>query len=124
MTKAVFIATAEPYSGKSLVALGLVNMLLGQARKIGYFKPLIDHDPAQQADPHLATISSYFRLALPAADTYAYTRPEALRLFETGAQGELIDTVIRKFKLWEDSCDFTVVEGSDFVGPGRAWLLA
>ncbi len=121
MTKAVFIATTEPYSGKSLVALGLVNMLLGQARKVGYFKPLIDHDPAQQADPHLATIVSYFKLALPAADTYAYTRPEALRLFETGAQGELIDTVIRKFKHWEDSCDFTVVEGSDFVGPGQAF---
>jgi phosphate acetyltransferase len=121
MTKAVFIATAEPYSGKSLVALGLVNMLLGQARRVGYFKPLIDHDPTQQTDPHLATIVSYFKLALPTADTYAYTRAEALRLFETGAQGELIDTVIRKFKHWEESHDFTVVEGSDFVGPGTAF---
>jgi len=121
MTKAVFIATAEPYSGKSLVALGLVNMLLGQARRVGYFKPLIDHDPSQEVDPHLATIISYFKLQLPAADTYAYTRAEALRLLETGAQGELIDTVIRKFKHWEDSCDFTVVEGSDFVGPGTAF---
>jgi phosphate acetyltransferase len=121
MTKAVFIATAEPYSGKSLVALGLVNMLLGQARRVGYFKPLIDHDPTKQVDPHLATIVSYFKLQLPAVDTYAYTRAEALRLLETGAQGELIDTVIRKFKHWEDSCDFTVVEGSDFVGPGTAF---
>jgi phosphate acetyltransferase len=121
MTKAVFIATAEPYSGKSLVALGLVNMLLGQARRVGYFKPLIDHDPTQQVDPHLATIISYFKLQLPAVDTYAYTRAEALRLLETGAQGELIDTVIRKFKHWEESCDFTVVEGSDFVGPGTAF---
>ena len=42
MAKAVFIATAEPYSGKSLVAL----WLLGQTRKVGYLKPLIDHDPA------------------------------------------------------------------------------
>ncbi|RZK90145.1 MAG: hypothetical protein EOO62_35485, partial [Hymenobacter sp.] len=47
MTKAVFIAAAEPYSGKSLVTLGLVNMLLGQTRQVGYFKPLIDYDPAQ-----------------------------------------------------------------------------
>ncbi|RZK60785.1 MAG: phosphate acetyltransferase, partial [Hymenobacter sp.] len=118
MTKAVFIATAEPYSGKSLVTLGLVNMLLGQARRVGYFKPLIDHDPAAQADPHLAAISSYFKLPLPAAEAYAYTRAEALRLLETGAQGELIDTVIRKFKKWEEAYDFTVVEGSDFLGQG------
>jgi len=121
MTKAVFIATAEPYSGKSLVLLGLVNMLLGQARRVGYFKPIIDHDPAQQPDPHLATISSHFKLPLAPADTYAYTRPEALRLLETGAQGELIDTVIRKFKHCEETYDFTVVEGSDFVGAGIAF---
>jgi phosphate acetyltransferase len=120
MTKAVFIATAEPYSGKSLVLLGLVNMLLGQARKVGYFKPIIDHDPATETDSRLATITSYFKLALPPADTYAYTRPEALRLLETGALGELIDTVIRKFKHCEDTYDFTVVEGSDFVGTGTA----
>jgi phosphate acetyltransferase len=121
MTKAVFIATAEPYSGKSLVSLGLVNMLLGQARRVGYFKPIIDHDPAQQPDPHLATIIGHFKLPLALADTYAYTRPEALRLLETGAQGELIDTVIRKFKHCEETYDFTVMEGSDFVGAGIAF---
>ena len=54
MTKAVFIATAEPYSGKSLVLLGLVNMLLGQARRVGYFKPLIAQDPATETDSRLA----------------------------------------------------------------------
>ena len=121
MTKAVFIAAAEPYSGKSLITLGLVNMLLGQTRQVGYFKPLIDYDPAQQPDPHLATLTSYFKLPLPVAATYAYTRAEALSLLENGAQGELIDNVIRKFKHWEDTCDFTVVEGSDFVGPGTAF---
>ncbi|RYE91444.1 MAG: phosphate acetyltransferase, partial [Cytophagaceae bacterium] len=118
MTKAVFIATAEPYSGKSLVVLGLVNMLLGQARRVGYFKPLIEHDPAAQPDPHLAAITSYFKLPLTPAAAYAYTRAEALHLLETGAQGELIDNVIRKFKQVEEAYDFTVVEGSDFSGPG------
>ena len=121
MTKAVFIAAAEPYSGKSLVLLGLVNMLLGQARRVGYFKPLVDYNPTQEPNPHLTTISSHFKLPLPPADTYAYTRAEALHLLETGAQGELIDTVIRKFKYWEDNYDFTVVEGSDFLGAGTAF---
>ena len=121
MTKAVFIAAAEPNSGKSLVALGLVNMLLGQARRVGYFKPIIDYDPAQGPDPHVDTVVKHFKLPLPYADTYAYTRPEALRLIEAGAQGELIDAVICKFKHWEDHYDFTVVEGSDFLGPGTAF---
>ena len=121
MTKAVFIAAAEPNSGKSLVALGLVNMLLGQARRVGYFKPIIDYDPVQGPDPHVDTVVKHFKLPLPYADTYAYTRPEALRLIEADAQGELIDAVICKFKHWEDHYDFTVVEGSDFLGPGTAF---
>ncbi|OGX90731.1 phosphate acetyltransferase [Hymenobacter coccineus] len=121
MTKAVFIAAAEPYSGKSIVALGLVNMLLGQTRRVGYFKPIIDNDPAERLDAHLDTMMRHFKLPLAVADTYAYTRPEALRLMEAGAEGAMIDAIIRKFKRWEDDYDFTVVEGSDFLGPGTAF---
>ncbi|GGG42704.1 phosphate acetyltransferase [Hymenobacter glacieicola] len=119
MTKTIFIASAEPYSGKSLLALGLVNLLLGQAQRVGYFKPIIAGDQPQ--DPHIATVLSYFKLPLAYEDTFAYTRPEALRLLEADAQGELIDTVIHKYKLLEEQYDFTVVEGSDFVGPGAAF---
>ncbi|QJX48259.1 phosphate acetyltransferase [Hymenobacter taeanensis] len=121
MTKTVFIASAEPYTGKSIVALGLVNMLLGQARKIGYFKPIIDADPREKKDAHIETILSYFKLAVAYEDTYAYTRPEALRLMEADAQGEMIDTIIHKYKQLEENYDFTVVEGSDYVGPGTAF---
>ena len=120
MTKAVFLVAAEPYSGKSLLALGLVNMLLGQARQVGYFKPIIDYDPAERPDPHIETVKSRFQLPGDYADSYAYTRPQALRLLEADAQGELIDTVIHKFKQLEERYDFTVVEGSDFLGPGTA----
>jgi phosphate acetyltransferase len=120
MTKAVFLATAEPHSGKSLVALGLVNLLLGQARRVGYFKPIVDHDPAELPDAHIDTVLRHFKLSLPPEDTYAYTRLDALRLMEAGSQGELIDHVIHQFKRLEEAYDFTVVEGSDFLGAGTA----
>ena len=56
MTKSIFIATAEPYSGKYIVALGLANMLLGKTKKIGYFKPIINIDPVEGKDGHIQTI--------------------------------------------------------------------
>ncbi|SNC65544.1 phosphate acetyltransferase [Hymenobacter gelipurpurascens] len=121
MTKTIFIASAEPYSGKSIIALGLVNMLLGQTRKIGFFKPIIEAHPHEKRDAHIETIINYFKLPLAYEDTYAYTRPEALRLLESEAQGELIDTVIHKYKQLEEHYDFTVVEGSDYVGAGTAF---
>lgn len=45
MTKTIYIASAEPYSGKAIISLGLVTMLLGKAKKVGYFKPVINQHP-------------------------------------------------------------------------------
>ena len=33
MINTVFIASTEPHSGKSIISIGLVNMLLGKAQK-------------------------------------------------------------------------------------------
>ena len=121
MTKSVFIATAEPYSGKSLVALGLVNMLLSKTQKVVYFKPIVEDDPRERKDVRLEAVVEYFHLPIPYADTFAYTRAEALRLLEANGQGPMIDRIIHQFKQLEEQYDFTVVEGSDFVGPGTAF---
>lgn len=121
MTKTIFIASAEPYSGKSVVTLGIVDMLLGKAQKIGYFKPIINTDPAEFKDVHIQTILSHFQLPLAFEDTYAFTRAEALQLLNEQSQGEMIDTIISRFKKIEENYDFTVIEGGDFTGQGTAF---
>jgi phosphate acetyltransferase len=121
LNKTIFIASAEAYSGKSVIALGLVDMLLGKAQKIGYFKPVINYDPKLQKDFHIQTIISYFQLPLKFEDAYAFTREEAMQHLKEQSQGEMIDTIIGKFKKLEDQFDFTVMEGSDFVGQGTAF---
>lgn len=123
MTKNVFIASAEPYSGKSIVSLGLVNMLLGKAQKVGYFKPIINPDPKEKKDVHIDTVSSYFSLPHLYEDSYAFTRQQALKLLEMENQGELIDTVIHKIKKLEETHDFIIIDGSDFVGEGTSFEL-
>lgn len=121
MNKNIFIATAEPYSGKSIVALGLVDMLLSKARKVGYFKPIINADPVRSRDAHIDTITRHFKLPVSYDDTYVYTRQQAMQLIESGRQGEIIDTIIARFKKLEEKYDFTVIEGSDFLGEGTAF---
>ncbi|MGZ3872120.1 MAG: phosphate acetyltransferase [Mucilaginibacter sp.] len=123
MTKTIFIASAEPYSGKSIIALGLVNMLLGKAQRIGYFKPVIKNDPGETKDFHIQTIIEHFQLPIKFEDCYAFTRQEVLQHLEDQSQGEMIDTIIRRFKKLEENYDFTVLEGSDFVGQGTAFEL-
>src|SRR4051794_9748151 len=121
MTKSIFIATTEPYSGKSVVALGLVNMVLGKTSRIAYFKPIINIDPLDGKDNHIKTVIDYFGLDLRYEDTYAYTRSNVMREMENEGNGDMMNTIIRKFKKLEDQYDFTVVEGSDFIGEGTAF---
>lgn len=123
MTKNVFIASAEPYSGKSVVSLGLVNMLLGKAQKVAYFKPIINPDPREKKDVHIDTVNSYFSLPTAYEASYAFTRQQALKLLEMENRSELIDTVIHKIKKLEETNDFIIIDGSDFVGEGTAFEL-
>lgn len=121
MTKTIFIASAEAYSGKSIVALGLMNMLLGKAGKIGYFKPIINQDPKETKDVHIQTIIEHFGLSINFEDAYAYTRQQAMQHLESESQGEMIETIISKFKMLEEKYEFIILEGSDFVGEGAAF---
>lgn len=122
MTKTIFIATTEPYSGKSIIALGLINMLLGKARKVGYFKPIINEEPAEKKDVDIETIVHYFGLPIAYEDTYAFTRQHAMKKMESDStRGELINSIIGKVKKLEESYDFVVIEGSDYLGEGTAF---
>ena len=121
MIKTVFIASTESHSGKSIISIGLVNMLLGKAQKIGYYKPIISQNQLEEKDNHIRTILNYFDLPMTFEDTYAFTWQQAMQQMETESQGEMIDTIIRKFKYLENKYDFTVVEGSDYLGEGSAF---
>ena len=121
MTKTIFIASAEPYSGKSVIALGLINMLLAKTKKIGFFKPIISQQAPGAREKHIETILNYFSLPIAYEDTYAFNRQDVLQHSEAGDWGEMINTIIEKFKKLEDAYDFTVIEGSDFLGEGVAF---
>ncbi|GGX32511.1 phosphate acetyltransferase [Aquimarina muelleri] len=118
MSKAVYIATIEPNSGKSIVVLGMMRMLLGKIAKVGYFRPIID-DPAEgEVDNHINTVISHFELDINFKNAYAYTRSEVLQKYNQGKSGEIIDEIIKKYKNLEEKFDFVLVEGTDFSDEG------
>ncbi|MGY5850923.1 phosphate acetyltransferase [Salegentibacter sp. F14] len=121
MNKGIYIATLESHSGKSMISLGLMRTLLGKMVKVGYFRPIIDDMPIGEKDNHIDTVLSYFDLDIPYEDTYAYTRSEVVQKRNEGKAGEVIDTIIRKYKTLEDQFDFILVEGSDFSGEGSVF---
>lgn len=115
MTNAIYLTTTEPYSGKSIIALGLVNLLAGKTEKIAYFKPVISRE-GNEKDSHLEMIASHFNLSAPYKDMFVFTRNEVVKQINAGNEAYIIDTIIDRFKQLQERFDFVVVEGTDFMG--------
>ena len=64
----IYIANTESWTGRSLVALGIMKLLHRQANKVGYFRPIISDLPEGQKDNHIETMISYFDLGIDYED--------------------------------------------------------
>lgn len=78
MNKAIYIATIEPFSGKSIVSLGLMRLLLGRMARVGYFRPIIDDYPEGQKDNHIETILHHFKIPMAYEEAFACTRSQVV----------------------------------------------
>ena len=118
MSKAIYLATTEPNSGKSIVSLGMMQLLLGKTAKVGYFRPIIDDFEEGRIDDHIDTVLKHFEVDQKFEDSYAYTRSQVVQLKNMDKDDEIIGNIINKYKAIEDRFDIVLVEGTDFSGEG------
>ncbi len=118
MNKAIYIATTEPNSGKSIVTLGMMQLLLGKTAKVGYFRPIIDDPQPDRLDNHINTVITHFGLDQKAEESYALTRSEVIRRKNRDQDDGIIVKIIEKYKEIEKRFDFVLVEGTSFSGEG------
>ena len=75
MINGLYIAAMEPNSGKSLVVLGVVELLSRRVQKLGFFRPIVRGDP--KTDSHIQLIDGRYTLgsfAFPPGVGYPYPR--------------------------------------------------
>ena len=96
MSKAIYIATGEPESGKSIVSLGLMRMILGRTKKVAYFRPIIDDVSSSKRDNHIDTMLTHFDLDMKYEECYALTGEQLIHKKTEGKDGEIIDAIIEK----------------------------
>jgi len=118
MSKAIYIATVESNSGKSLISLGLLRMMLTKSTKVGYFRPIINEFDNNGYDEHTNTAINFFNLDTKYKDCFAYKQSEVVALLSEGKEDEVIQKVIEKYKKLEANYDYVLVEGTDFSGEG------
>ena len=79
MNKAIYIATSEENSGKSIITLGLMSMLIGKTAKVGYFRPIVEDFEEGELDNHIETVINHFGLDISFEDSYAITKSQLIK---------------------------------------------
>ncbi|WP_394776573.1 phosphate acetyltransferase [Flavobacterium sp.] len=120
MSKAIYIATSDQNSGKSIITLGLMSILIGKTAKVGYFRPIIEDFVDGESDNHIETVLSYFNLDIKFEDAYAITKSKLIKKKNKGKIGDVLDLIIEKYKKLEQRFDFVLVEGTSFTGEGTS----
>ncbi|MDX2228433.1 MAG: phosphate acetyltransferase [Leptolyngbyaceae cyanobacterium bins.349] len=109
MLQNLYITAIEPGSGKSLVLLGIMELLSKRVQKLGFFRPVIHG--GTELDNDIALVRSRYYLDVPYEAQYALTHDQAQQLVAEGRFDELLKQVIEKYKALERQCDFVVCEG-------------
>ena len=119
MAKNLYIAAMEPRSGKSVIALGLMELLSRHVRKVGFFRPVIGSSDLPDKELHL--IRARYHLDHSYEDLYAHTHEEARRMTGEGRYDALLKSIVGKYKELESRCDFVLCEGTDFTRVSSAF---
>jgi phosphate acetyltransferase len=115
VAQSVYITSMEPRAGKSVVSLGLMEMLAVRAQKAGFFRPIVRSADAR--DPQVELIRRRYGLDSSYEEMHALSADEAQSLIAGGRHDELVQRVFDAYKALEGRYEVLVCEGTDFAGP-------
>ncbi|SDL28337.1 phosphate acetyltransferase [Microbacterium azadirachtae] len=119
MAKSILITSVEGHSGKSLIALGVIDALSRATARVGVFRPVTR---SRDRDDVLEMLLSRTRIGLPAQDCIGVGYDE-LHADPDAALGRIVE----RFHAVEAQCDAVVILGSDYTdvaGPAELGVNA
>jgi phosphate acetyltransferase len=119
MSRNLYIAATEPMSGKSLVALGLMELLSRRRARLGFFRPVVAR--ADRPDNDIMLIAGRYGLVPGRTAVHAFTHEEAQRESAAGRHDEVLKHILDRYKQLEAECDFVLCEGTDYTGVSSAF---
>lgn len=127
MTHSLYISTTEAGSGKALVSLGIIELLLRRTTKVHFFRPLVQVPDAAALADHpgwdedIDLIVSHFNLKQTYEESFGLKSTQANDLLAERRTDEIIDIIIGKYKTLESRGDFLLCEGSDYLDENSAF---
>jgi phosphate acetyltransferase len=111
----LYITAMAPHSGKSIVALGFMELLSARVERLGFFRPIVP--TGDERDPQIELMRRRYRLAASYDEMHALTEAAASDIHD---YEELRKRVVEAYKALEQQCDFVLCEGTDFTRPTPA----
>jgi phosphate acetyltransferase len=116
MVRSVYVASAEGYTGKSAVALGVLDALSRRVERVGVFRPIVRRDGVSYhsgRDYVLEMLTAHDAVSLTYEECTGVTYDE-VHADPAGA----LDTIVERYHRVADRCDAVVVVGSDYTDVG------
>jgi phosphate acetyltransferase len=124
MSGSLYITATEARSGKSAIALGVMEMLLRQIKSVGFFRPIISvGKTSDNKDNDISLISAYFDLKVPYEKMYGFTATEASEMLSNSQVEGIIEGILTKYNALRQDYDFILCEGTDFDSSTTAFEL-
>ncbi len=120
-TRSVYLTSPEGESGKSTIALGVVDLLAQQVQRVGVFRPITRNGVNNRNDE--LTESDYVLELLLAHDGVDLTFEECVGVSYTDVHADpeaALAQIISRYHEMAAQCDAVVIVGSDYtdvVGP-------
>lgn len=113
MGRSVYIASPEGYTGKSAVALGIIDALSRRVERVGVFRPIVRNDLATARGEHDYVLDL---LVAHEAVPVAYDDARGVTYDDVHADPDAaLDTIVQRYHHVAAACDVVVVVGSDYT---------
>ena len=120
--RALYLTSVEAESGKSVVALGLMETLTRSVSRVGYFRPVIR--AGAEADKRIELFRTRYRLDQSYDESFGITSDETRDFGGNHVDPALVSRIIERFRRLANRCDFVLVEGTDHLSASKAFEFA
>ncbi|MEF3697971.1 phosphate acetyltransferase [Desulfolutivibrio sp.] len=120
MTKTLYVLSAEPQCGKTLICLGLVSALTSRTAKVAFLRPVAE-PAADGTDPDIRLILEQFGLDQTPDSAFAKSAEQAAGLVASGGRDELFEAVAAAHAVLAAGHEVVVCE-SGSASPGGEGL--
>jgi len=108
VARSIYVASPEGYTGKSSIALGLVDLLVSKVQRVGVFRPVARTEKGRDSVLELLLnvdgVDLDYDACIGVHYDQVHANPEAA-----------LGTIVQRYREMERQCDAVVIVGSDYT---------